>query len=909
MGADYVVSSEADFSALPTTLQAGDTVRIQAGTYTDIQRTLKGTGTAGSPISVYAEPLGGAVFEGLTRFTLDGSHIILAGLVFDGNGGPVSSNGVVQLAKASDSCRVTNCQFKDFNAGPASSYWLFAYGFNHRIDHCSFEGKTTENVTVNFKPDSSEGGASVTRNHRFDHNYMGPRTVIGTNGYEGIRISDSSRQVYRMEVTVEHNLFFQTIKNLSADEMEVISNKSAGNIFRYNTFMDNDGQLTLRHGDECIVEGNFFFGSGTGRDSGVRVIGQDHVVRNNYFEGIQGTGLRSTVVVMAGDNDWPASDDSNGYEAADRAVIANNTFVDCKRPINIGEDKSDGVVPDDVRILNNVVQNSGISGIVFDLQYATSLMEFGGNLVYDIGGNYGTTGLSGVTYGVFPDLVPDVGLGYSIPSGTSPCLDSGLVDPLIFNDIRGLPRTDGNPDIGAYEVGAAGTPIGAPLARAEVGPAYYGGPSGSYSPPGSIPEILTASFPEAPLNGAYSVSVVSIGGDAPLSYSVSVGSLPVGLTLDSVSGTISGTATAPGVFPFSLRVSDNDGDFSDKPFSITVQTQETLIVDETFADEERATQDLSNNSMAWYSSSGTSNVIDPSAGVPELTQLTGNSGRGLLAFFADSGSPVSLAAGETLLIRFEIRFFAGTTVLVFDGTENDFRMGTWDSHGNRDTTMMDNFKGTSTSSPNPDFVDYTGYMFSGGLDSARNISLRKKIVPSDPILIGSTSVYTSLGSTSNSEHTTISDGVIYTGSLSLANTGSDLTLTYSLDQGSINYALLTRTDSTSPNLTFDTVAFHLNSRVADGFTLDRVEVHKLSSVNLSQELISGEILSGGDMKVVVPSQSGARYHLQVSTDLSSTSWGTVSSLDGTGADLEFTTSGPTSPGEKLFYRVVAIVNP
>ncbi|MDB4644342.1 hypothetical protein OAF59_01590 [bacterium] len=39
-------------------------------------------------------------------------------------------------------------------------------------------------------------------------------------------------------------------------------------MYRRNTFESCSGQLTLRHGNECIVEGNYFLGNGISGTSG-----------------------------------------------------------------------------------------------------------------------------------------------------------------------------------------------------------------------------------------------------------------------------------------------------------------------------------------------------------------------------------------------------------------------------------------------------------------------------------------------------------------------------------------------------------------------------------------------------------------------------------------------------------------
>jgi hypothetical protein len=55
----------------------------------------------------------------------------------------------------------------------------------------------------------------------------------------------------------------------------------------------------------------------------------------------------------------------------------------------------------------------------------------------------------------------------------------------------------------------------------------------------------------------YSDTVAANGGQPPLTFSVSSGSLPPGLTLDTASGTISGDPTTGGSFNFEIQVTDS----------------------------------------------------------------------------------------------------------------------------------------------------------------------------------------------------------------------------------------------------------------------------------------------------------------------------------------------------------------
>ena len=89
------------------------------------------------------------------------------------------------------------------------------------------------------------------------------------------------------------------------------------------------------------------------------------------------------------------------------------------------------------------------------------------------------------------------------------------------------------------------------------------------------PTITTTSLPTAPLNGSYSASVTATGGVPPLSWSITAGTLPAGLTLGKgTTGTvqITGKATAGGSSTFTITVTDSSA--ADPPSS----QQLTIVV-------------------------------------------------------------------------------------------------------------------------------------------------------------------------------------------------------------------------------------------------------------------------------------------------------------------------------------------
>jgi hypothetical protein len=532
----YHVYTTADFIALPT-LAAGDAVVVHDGIYAGVgSKTISGAGTAAQPIAIYAEHVGGAAFSGQTHLVLSGSYLSFAGFKFDGQtaaGGmpPAEKWGIVQTAPASSDCRITNCMFRDFNDGAVAAntyYWLVVQGYRHTVEYNSFEGKTTIGASIVVA--TPEADTATPRNHLFHFNYFGPRTVIGSNGYEGIRNGDSAHQNWNMASVVEFNYFYRAI--YGSGEPELISNKSSNNTYRYNTFVENRGQICLRHGDNCVVEGNFFFGANLADAGGVRIVGQNHLVRNNYFQDLGGVGVTSSVVVQKGDPAWPASDDASTYEVANNAKIFHNTFVNCNQPIYLGRNSSGtgAIDPSGVEFRNNVVQSATGAGAVFNIGYATSAIAFSGDIVYHPDDNYGVTGLAGVTYGPnSPELNVDAALGYAIPSGTSPVLNAATsTSPATNLDIRGLLRPGSGQDIGSYEREVAGPGL-PPLQRGDVGPSYFGGPADTYVPPGTTVAVPTFNPAGGTYASAQTVAISTATSGAAIRYTLD-GSAPTATT-------------------------------------------------------------------------------------------------------------------------------------------------------------------------------------------------------------------------------------------------------------------------------------------------------------------------------------------------------------------------------------------
>nr|MBA3487528.1 putative Ig domain-containing protein [Lysobacter sp.] len=87
--------------------------------------------------------------------------------------------------------------------------------------------------------------------------------------------------------------------------------------------------------------------------------------------------------------------------------------------------------------------------------------------------------------------------------------------------------------------------------------------------PTSTIAIAPSTLPAMVAGTAFSQALSGSGGTAPYTYSISSGSLPVGLSLTSA-GVISGTPTQRGPFVFTVGVSDSLGDTGSRGYNVSV---------------------------------------------------------------------------------------------------------------------------------------------------------------------------------------------------------------------------------------------------------------------------------------------------------------------------------------------------
>jgi hypothetical protein len=118
-----------------------------------------------------------------------------------------------------------------------------------------------------------------------------------------------------------------------------------------------------------------------------------------------------------------------------------------------------------------------------------------------------------------------------------------------------------------------GLPAGTPLSACLSGVALAGGNAGWQVPTKPRLTITKAGLAGGTIGTAYSQQLTAVNGITPFTWSILLGTLPPGLSLNSSTGVISGTPTATGNYPFTVLVTDSTTPTSQtatKDMSITV---------------------------------------------------------------------------------------------------------------------------------------------------------------------------------------------------------------------------------------------------------------------------------------------------------------------------------------------------
>jgi len=435
----YLVSDNLELNDAISIVVPGDTIEIEDGVWTNPTIIFDADGTQAAPIVLKPQQAGQVIFSGQTDFRIGGDYLIVTGFIFE-NCTTTQTNLIAFRRNSSDLAnhsRLTECVIKDCNPSTSTEdyKWVGIYGTYNEVDHCLIENKTHEGACVVVWSSANEA------HHHIHHNFFGPSPEGDGNGWETIRVGTSSWAQYAGYNLVEHNYFYQR-----DGEIEIISGKSSHCTYRYNIFKECKGGLTLRHGTDCLVEGNMFFGGNKSGSYGVRTIDRNHTVINNYFQDLNGasSGIRYPICLMGGEVN-PAA---NGYQPNINNNISYNTIVNCYKGIMVSAENDWPVAPDSIVFANNIVSISGAAPVVHNNTPTNT--TYIGNFFYRSDGDVTIPATGYVD--VDPELSIIVGDSIYRPSSSSPIVEAAVTGwSLEENDFE-LQSRPASPTVGSDEI-------------------------------------------------------------------------------------------------------------------------------------------------------------------------------------------------------------------------------------------------------------------------------------------------------------------------------------------------------------------------------------------------------------------------------------------------------------------------
>lgn len=283
------VTNSSGFGTAISNAQAGQVIELADGTYSG-SFTLNADGTEADPIIIRSANPQGARFTGGATFEVRGRFVYLEGFDFDDYQIHINDT---------DNCRVTRCLFRDNDI----SRPLFSeHSHECRYDHNEFTNLDKRNLSVRGQ---ESGGLHTARDCLIDWNYFHDSDQNVVNTTEPLQLINAVHDNGTdMGALAEFNLFENTI-----NDGEVVSIKSSGNIFQFNTLLNCGNQtITCRHGNDNIVQGNTLNNSGR-----IRVFDVGHQILGNELKNHAG---QNEIRVHAGNK--------SSHEVADDCVVVGN---------------------------------------------------------------------------------------------------------------------------------------------------------------------------------------------------------------------------------------------------------------------------------------------------------------------------------------------------------------------------------------------------------------------------------------------------------------------------------------------------------------------------------------------------------------------------------------------------------
>ena len=424
--ATYEVSSITELQGRIDVAAPGDTIVVRNGVYTTaayIRVDSQGTETA--PIRIVAQTIGGVEITGSHGFEVrsPAAYVEITGFLF------THLSGRIQVRAGATHIRFAHNFFECTGSGA----YLTIAGDYTEIDRNEFRNKQTLGNMIDVRGVGSQIAQHVWIHHNYFHDFVSP----GGNGAETIRFGLSGLSLSDGFGVVEFNVFQRC-----TGENEMISNKSSSNTYRYNTLLDSPGaELTLRHGNEVVVHGNYFRNV-----AGMRIFGDRHTIFSNYLEASTGINIGN------GAGEVAEGAPLTTHDRPDDNLIAFNTLVNNTRNYFM-TGRTDGLGATNTVFANNIIQGGGSAASLNGL-YTGGVWE--GNIIW----NTADPGaMPSGTYDIVDPLLEPKADGIHRPQPGSPAIDSAIGDyPSVVFDHDGQQR-NAPKDKGADEV--SGPPVAA----------------------------------------------------------------------------------------------------------------------------------------------------------------------------------------------------------------------------------------------------------------------------------------------------------------------------------------------------------------------------------------------------------------------------------------------------------------
>lgn len=241
------------------------------------------------------------------------------------------------------------------------------------------------------------------------------------------------------------------------------------------------------------------------------------------------------------------------------------------------------------------------------------------------------------------------------------------------------------------------------------------------------------------------------------------------------------------------------------------------LLNDTFSDNERATQSLTGSAEWAFSNSGASNSntsLSASTGALVYTATT-SSGQFSTAYFAPSGSPVGLADGESITLSFN---FSLSSIV---NNEDGLRFGIFNSNSTRFATGFSSAELDLTNAAVHEPT--TGYLAAanpGATAGTSTFSVREKFTNSGTTPFSNSGV---VGTNNTAAYLGLAAATTYSAMFSITRSGANAVLS-----STINGITQTGTDTgASAGFNFDQISIFTNSAPVPTnatFTIDNVNV-------------------------------------------------------------------------------------